>query len=288
MAKKNTAKDQKELQKQTVNADGTIIYSTAKMEEDTSPDLTIEQKLESLYCLQLIDFKIDEIKTIRGELPLEVQDLEDAVVGLQTRIENYNTKIDDLKSAISNLNVKIEEANNLIEKYEAQQMNVRNNREYDSLSKEIEYQTLEIQLAEKRINENKVIIERLEHHIDVAKKDLAQEKEDLKVKKSELDGIIVETEKEEKDLTKKSEEQSKVIEERLLNAYKKIRGNVRNGLAVVSIERDACAGCFNKIPPQRQLDIKMHKKIIVCESCGRILVDDTIADKVKESMEAKK
>ncbi len=288
MAKKNTAKDQKELQKQTVNADGTIIYSTAKMEEDTSPDLTIEQKLESLYCLQLIDFKIDEIKTIRGELPLEVQDLEDAVVGLQTRIENYNTKIDDLKSAISNLNVKIEEANNLIEKYEAQQMNVRNNREYDSLSKEIEYQTLEIQLAEKRINENKVIIERLEHHIDVAKKDLAQEKEDLKVKKSELDGIIVETEKEEKDLTKKSEEQSKVIEERLLNAYKKIRGNVRNGLAVVSIERDACAGCFNKIPPQRQLDIKMHKKIIVCESCGRILVDDTIADKVKESMEDKK
>ncbi|MGI6718231.1 MAG: zinc ribbon domain-containing protein [Bacteroidales bacterium] len=286
MAKKNITKDQNELQNQTVNTnENVIVYSSSKKEEDTSPDLTIEQKLESLYCLQLIDFKIDEIKTIRGELPLEVQDLEDAVIGLQTRIDNYNVKIDDLKTAISNLNLKIEEANNLIAKYEGQQMNVRNNREYDSLSKEIEYQTLEIQLAEKRINENNVVIERLEHHIETAKKELSQEKEDLKAKKSELDSIIVETEKEEEDLNKKSEKQSEVIEERLLTAYRKIRSNVRNGLAVVSIERDACGGCFNKIPPQRQLDIKMHKKIIVCEACGRILVDDTIANRAKESMD---
>jgi uncharacterized protein len=260
-----------------------VIIENASEDSNSAikPDVTIEKKLESLYALQLIDSKIDNIRTARGELPLEVQDLEDAIVGLETRIDNYKTEIAKHTELINEQNTKIAEASSLIKKYSDQQMNVRNNREYDSLTKELEYQNLEVQLSEKKIKDNSTAIEKLKLNIEIANKNLAQEKEDLAGKRSELDSIIVETENEEKALLALSEEYGSYIEQRLLTAYTRIRKSVRNGLAVVPIERDACAGCFNKIPPQRQLDIKMHKKIIVCEFCGRILVDSDIANEVK-------
>lgn len=260
-----------------------VIIENASEDSNSAikPDVTIEKKLESLYALQLIDSKIDNIRTARGELPLEVQDLEDAIVGLETRIDNYKTEIAKHTELINEQNTKIAEASSLIKKYSDQQMNVRNNREYDSLTKELEYQNLEVQLSEKKIKDNSTAIEKLKLNIEIANKNLAQEKEDLAGKRSELDSIIVETENEEKALLALSEEYGSYIEQRLLTAYIRIRKSVRNGLAVVPIERDACAGCFNKIPPQRQLDIKMHKKIIVCEFCGRILVDSDIANEVK-------
>lgn len=260
-----------------------VIIENASEDSNSAikPDVTIEKKLESLYALQLIDLKIDNIRTARGELPLEVQDLEDAIVGLETRIDNYKTEIAKHTELINEQNTKIAEASSLIKKYSDQQMNVRNNREYDSLTKELEYQNLEVQLSEKKIKDSSTAIEKLKLNIEIANKNLAQEKEDLAGKRSELDSIIVETENEEKALLALSEEYGSYIEQRLLTAYTRIRKSVRNGLAVVPIERDACAGCFNKIPPQRQLDIKMHKKIIVCEFCGRILVDSDIANEVK-------
>ncbi|MCK9303046.1 MAG: C4-type zinc ribbon domain-containing protein [Bacteroidales bacterium] len=260
-----------------------VIIENASEDSNSAikPDVTIEKKLESLYALQLIDSKIDNIRTARGELPLEVQDLEDAIVGLETRIDNYKTEIAKHTELINEQNTKIAEASSLIKKYSDQQMNVRNNREYDSLTKELEYQNLEVQLSEKKIKDSSTAIEKLKLNIEIANKNLAQEKEDLAGKRSELDSIIVETENEEKALLALSEEYGSYIEQRLLTAYTRIRKSVRNGLAVVPIERDACAGCFNKIPPQRQLDIKMHKKIIVCEFCGRILVDSDIANEVK-------
>lgn len=260
-----------------------VIIENASEDSNSAikPDVTIEKKLESLYALQLIDSKIDNIRTARGELPLEVQDLEDAIVGLETRIDNYKTEIAKHTELINEQNTKIAEASSLIKKYSDQQMNVRNNREYDSLTKELEYQNLEVQLSEKKIKDSSTAIEKLKLNIEIANKNLAQEKEDLAGKRSELDSIIVETENEEKALLALSEEYGSYIEQRLLTAYIRIRKSVRNGLAVVPIERDACAGCFNKIPPQRQLDIKMHKKIIVCEFCGRILVDSDIANEVK-------
>ena len=247
-------------------------------------DITIEKKLESLFKLQVIDSKIDEIRIVRGELPLEVQDLEDEVAGLETRIENYKKGIKEANDMISSQKVKISDSQNLMKKYEDQKMNVRNNREYDSLNKEVEFQGLEIQLSEKKINESLATIEHLKSNIEVSTQELTDKKDNLSVKKNELDGIIVETENEEKKLVEKSKECQKFIEPRLLAAYERIRKSVRNGLAVVQIERDACAGCFNTIPPQRQLDIKMHRKIIVCEFCGRILVDDDIANKVREEL----
>jgi uncharacterized protein len=260
-----------------------VIIENASEDSNSAikPDVTIEKKLESLYALQLIDSKIDNIRTARGELPLEVQDLEDAIVGLETRIDNYKTEIAKHTELINEQNTKIAEASSLIKKYSDQQMNVRNNREYDSLTKELEYQNLEVQLSEKKIKDSSTAIEKLKLNIEIANKNLAQEKEDLAGKRSELDSIIVETENEEKALLALSEEYGSYIEQRLLTAYTRIRKSVRNGLAVVPIERDACAGCFNKIPPQRQLDINMHKKIIVCEFCGRILVDSDIANEVK-------
>ncbi len=242
--------------------------SKAKTEE-----ISVEEKLRALYELQQIDSKIDKIRTVRGELPLEVRDLEDMVAGLETRITNYTEELKALEDSISEKKNVIKDAQALIKKYESQQSKVRNNREYDSITKEIEFQNLEIQLAEKRIKEYKVNI--------IAKKAIAEESEqelegrakDLKIKKKELDEIVAETEKEETALIKKSKNSEALIEERLLNAYKRIRANVMNGLGLVTVERDACGGCFNKIPPQRQLDIRTHKKIIVCEHCGRILVD---------------
>jgi len=245
--------------------------------KNSSPDkFSVEQKLRALFDLQNFDSEIDNIKTVRGELPLEVQDLEDEIEGLATRVKNFNTEIKGLDDFISTKKLEMKEASTIIKKYEKQQKNVRNNREYDSLTKEIEFQNLEIQLCEKKIKEYQTTIESKGEVIGQAKSDLKERKDDLKYKKKELDEIISETEKEEKKLQKKSSSAAKIIEERLLIAYQSKRNNAKNGLAVVPVERSSCGGCFNKIPPQRQLDIRLHKKIIMCEHCGRILVDPEI------------
>ncbi|MDD5571139.1 MAG: C4-type zinc ribbon domain-containing protein [Bacteroidales bacterium] len=256
-----------------------VIKSVSKAEEKI--DTSIEGKLKALYKLQQIDSKVDKIRTVRGELPLEVQDLEDEVEGLETRVQNYTDEANALLASITEKKSFITECKALIKKYETQLKNVRNNREYDSLTKEIEYQNLEIQLAEKRIKENKANIEAKNEVIEKSNKIIRERKSDLKVKKAELDDIITETEKEEHVLLSESKSNERIIEEMLLNAYKRIRKNARNGLAVVTVERDACGGCFNKIPPQRQLEIRQRKKIIVCEYCGRVLVDPIIAGTVK-------
>ena len=205
-----------------------------------------------------------------------MQDLEDVVAGLETRFENYSAESKDLEQQVIEKQNAIKDHKANIKKYEAQLGKVKNNREYDAITKEIEFQNLEIQLCEKRTKEYKAIIFSKEDFLSKAEEDLKDKKKDLKVKKSELDEIIEETQKEEEDLMIQSEKRGKEIEARLINAYRRIRSNSRNGLAVVPIERDACGGCFNKIPPQRQLDIKTHKKIIVCEHCGRVLVDPNI------------
>ncbi len=250
-------------------------------------EVSVEQRLTALYSLQQIDSQIDKIKIVRGELPLEVEDLEDEIAGLETRIANFQEDKDKFEQFITEKNESIKESNALIKKYTEQQMNVRNNREYDSLTKEIEFQNLEIQLSEKKIKEAKFRIDGIVADMKDANEKLEMRQQDLTAKKSELTGIIAETEKEEDELVKKSQQNEELIEERLLTAYKRIRTNARNGLAVVQIERDACGGCFNKIPPQHQLDIKLHKKIIVCEYCGRILVDEDIAKKYAQENEKK-
>lgn len=258
--------------------------STVQAQDDSEETIiSIEKKLVALYHLQQIDSQVDRIRIVRGELPLEVEDLEDEVVGLETRITNFDQEIDSLKNQIAEKEQLIKDSKALIEKYEAQQMNVRNNREFESLNKEIEYQGLEIQLAEKHIREHSNNLALKKEEIEKAKAELDERRADLDVKKNELADIVSETEKEEKQLTVQSKNHQKVIEERLLNAYQRIRENARNGLAVVMVERDACGGCFSKIPPQRQLDIKMHKKIIVCEYCGRILVDPAIVEAAQMS-----
>ncbi|MBN1950427.1 MAG: hypothetical protein JW801_04440 [Bacteroidales bacterium] len=241
-------------------------------------DISVEEKLRTLYQLQVVHSDIDKIRTLRGELPLEVQDLEDEIVGLETRINKYKEEVKSLEQNITAKKNEISEAEGLITKYKDQQNNVRNNREFDSLSKEIEYQTLEIELCEKRIREFTVLIKEKNEVIDSSKAVFEERSKDLEDKKSELDEIVGDTKKEEEELQNSSNAYETKIEERLLSAYKKIRKNARNGLAVVSVERDACGGCFNKIPPQRQLDIKSRKKIIVCEYCGRILVDADILE----------
>jgi len=237
---------------------------------------TVEEKLKALYALQKIDSKVVKIQTIRGELPLEVQDLEDEIVGLETRINKHTDEFNDMETGISEKKNLITESKASIKKYETQQMNVRNNREFDAITKEIEFQNLEIQLAEKRIKESEANLENKTEIIKEAKVVLKERKKDLDHKKAELDEIKSETHKEEQALIKKSDKAAKIIDERLVTAYHRIRNNARNGLAVVAVERDSCGGCFNKIPPQRQMDIKNHKKIIVCEHCGRILVDIAI------------
>jgi predicted nucleic acid-binding Zn-ribbon protein len=239
-------------------------------------DASIEGKLRSLYELQLIDSKIDRIRTVRGELPLEVQDLEDSVAGLETRVNNLSEELKQLEDQINEKTQAIKDFKANIKKYEAQQGKVRNNREYDAITKEIEFQNLEIQLAEKRLKEYKIAVEQKSEIVEKSRVEFEERQKDLKSKKSELDEIIAETEKDEKELLKSSEVASANIEDRLLNAYKRIRSNTLNGLAVVPVERDACGGCFNKIPPQKQLDIKMNKKILVCEHCGRVMVDPNI------------
>lgn len=239
-------------------------------------EASIEEKLKALYTVQLIDSKIDRIRTVRGELPLEVQDLEDVVAGLETRLVNYTEEVNELEKQVSDKKNAIKDHQNNIKKYESQQNKVRNNREYDAITKEIEFQNLEIQLCEKRIKEFKATIASKKEFLDKAEGEVNDKKKDLKLKKDELDEIIAETQKDEVELQEKSQKYFKLIEPRLQKAYERIRSNSNNGLAVVPVERDACGGCFNKIPPQRQLDINMHKKIIVCEHCGRILVAGTI------------
>ncbi len=240
-------------------------------------DLSVEEKLKTLYQLQTTLSSIDEKRAMRGELPLEVQDLEDEIAGLDTRIEKIQNEIKDYQSAITMKKGEISEAQSYVDRYQKQLDEVKNNREYDTLTKEIEFQSLEIQLCEKKIKEALV-------RIDERNRDMEQAvalKEDRLValadKKSELDEIMQETREEEEKLKAKAKEYETKIEDRLLTSFKRIRKNARNGLGIVYVQRDACGGCFNKIPPQRQLDIKMHKKIIVCEYCGRIMIDPELA-----------
>jgi predicted nucleic acid-binding Zn-ribbon protein len=240
-------------------------------------DLSVEQKLANLYKLQTTLSEIDKIKTLRGELPLEVQDLEDEVAGLQTRMQNFSLDIKEIDTAIGQQRIKITDSNGLINKYKTQLDNVRNNREFDNLSKEIEFQGLEVELAEKRIREFTADSKMITEEIAKSKKALEERQIDLKSKKEELNGIIAETKIQEEQLREKAKQLETTIEPRLLGAFKRIRKSARNGLAVVYIQRDACGGCFNKIPPQRQLDIKLRKKTIVCEHCGRIMIDPQLA-----------
>jgi hypothetical protein len=247
-------------------------------------EVTVEEKLRALYDLQLIDSRIDEIRNVRGELPLEVQDLEDEVQGLKTRIDKLKTDVETVNYEITAKKNMIEEAKSLIKKYSEQQKNVRNSREFNSLAKEVEYQELEIQLAEKHIKEFKAQIEQKKELVTSTKEQLTERETHLKHKKGELDAILAETEKEEKALVKKSEEYEKIIEDRLLSAYKRIRHRVKNGLAVVPIERGASGGSFFTIPPQVQVEIATRKKIISDEHSGRILVDPALADEEQVKM----
>jgi predicted nucleic acid-binding Zn-ribbon protein len=243
----------------------------------TEKEITIEEKLFALYDLQKVVSKIDEIKILRGELPLEVQDLEDEIIGLSTRLEHFDAELKDIQANIASKKIEIEESRVKIDRYKEQQENVRNNREFDNLSKEIEFQTLEIELCDKRIREFTASKESktMEQKITIDK--LSERKLDLEQKKGELNEIVAETKQEEEKLREHAKEIELLIEPRLLTAFKRIRKNARNGLAVVYVQRDACGGCFNKIPAQRQLDIRLRKKIIVCEYCGRILVDQELA-----------
>ncbi len=247
-------------------------FASLQIAKGIDSDITMEEKLHLLYDLQTTDTQIDKIHLLRGELPLEVQDLEDDILGLQTRVENLKKEIKEQDTFVSQKKQDIVTSKSLIEKYEGQRNNVKNNREYDSLSKEIEFQGLEIQLSEKKINDGaKSLIEKKEA-LENANQSLKGREEDLANKRQELEVIVQETQKEEEELIAKSEAIQAKIDIRMLNAYKKVRENARNRMAVVTVKRDACGGCFNKIPPQRQMDIVMSKKIIVCEYCGRILV----------------
>ena len=240
--------------------------------------ITVEDRLKALYQLQMIDSEVDKIRIVRGELPLEIEDLEDLLAGMQTRLDKLNSELDVVNNEIlakKNANL---DAEALVKKYEKQLKNIKNNREFSSLTKELEYKTLEIQLNEKQMSELNAKTLHKDEVINEVKAQVADKEEELAVKNKELAAIIKETEKEEKVLLKKSEKAQEVIEERILKSYTRIRSKVANGLAVVSVDRNACGGCFNQIPPQRQLDVQMHKKVIVCEHCGRILVDSNILD----------
>ncbi|GIM53651.1 zinc ribbon domain-containing protein [Capnocytophaga cynodegmi] len=249
-------------------------------------EITVEEKLRMLYDLQLIDSQIDELQNVRGELPLEVSDLEDEVEGLKNRLSKFKEELEHLQSGIAEKRNVIEEAKILIKKYNTQQKNVRNNREYNSITKEIEFQELEIQLAEKRIKEGKAQADQKKEAIKQVEEKKAQREAHLKHKKEELDSILAETEKEEAFLRQKAEEYSEQIEGRLLTAYRRIRGSVVNRLAVVPVERGASGGSFFTIPPQVQMEIAARKKIITDEHSGRILVDLALAEEEKEKMEA--
>ncbi len=244
----------------------------------TEKEITIEDKLKALYELQQVDSKIDELRVLQGELPGEVKDMGDEVEGLKTRLQNIENDIKTLETQISEKRVQIENANSTINRYKEQQENVRNNREYDNLTKEIEFQNLEIELCQKRIKEYSVALESRQNDKAKTITDIEERTVDLNHKKAELNDILTETKEQTEALVIRAQElEQKVEDERLLTAFKRIRKNAHNGLAVVTVERDACGGCHNKIPAQRQLDIRLRKKIIVCEYCGRILVDADMA-----------
>ena len=245
--------------------------------QSADKEYTVEEKLYTLYQLQTIMTDIDKIKTLRGELPLEVQDLEDEIAGLETRLQNYHADIEDIKVDIADQKHRITECKSLIDRYTAQLDNVRNNREFDNLSKEIEYQGLEVEFSEKKIKEFTEEIRNREREINELKQVSEGRRADLQQKESELDRIIAETKQDEEKLRERAKKLEVTIEPRLLTAFKRIRKGARNGLAVVTVQRGACGGCFNKIPPQKQLDIKLRKKIIVCEYCGRIMIDPELA-----------
>ena len=240
-------------------------------------DLSVEERLKALYQLQTTLSAIDEERALRGELPLEVQDLEDEIAGLTTRVEKIKNDIKDFEDAVRQKKAEIAEAQASVERYKSQLNDVKNNREYDTLSKEIEFQTLEIELCNKKIREANTKVEEKTADLKTAEEQIVDRRQALEEKKNELDEIMDETRAEEERLKEKAKELEVKIEPRLLASFKRIRKNARNGLGIVYVQRDACGGCFNKIPPQRQLDIKMHKKIIVCEYCGRILIDPELA-----------
>ena len=235
--------------------------------------ISVKDKLKALYELQKIDSSLDKIRIVRGELPLEIEDLKDDIAGLKARLEKFNLELSKINEDIVENKNTVSLANELIKKYEKQLKNIKNNREFNSLTKEIEYQNLEIELAEKKQKENQAKILHKKEIINACQEQVDEKQAELDLKSNELDSIVKETEKEENTLIKKLKKAEKLIDDRLLNRYKTIRSKVSNGLAVVSVERDACGGCYSQIPPQMQLDIKLHKKIIVCEHCGRILID---------------
>ena len=240
-------------------------------------DLSVEERLKTLYQLQTTLSEIDEKRALRGELPLEVEDLEDEIAGLTTRIEKIQNDIDEYQRAVAQKKGEIETAKASVERYKSQLNDVKNNREYDTLSKEIEFQTLEIELCNKKIKEANYKVEEKKAELEQNQTIIEDRRQALDMKKAELDEIMEETRAEEEKLKTKVKELEVKIEPRLLTSFKRIRKNARNGLGIVYVQRDACGGCFNKIPPQRQLDIKMHKKVIVCEYCGRILIDPELA-----------
>ncbi|MBQ5775792.1 MAG: hypothetical protein IIW06_02155 [Bacteroidaceae bacterium] len=246
-------------------------------EKTKEKEYTVEEKLKSLYELQTLHSEIDRIKTLRGELPLEVKDLEDEVAGLETRIEKFQENISASRKDINSYNEEIQVSKNKIERYKAQLDEVRNNHEFDKLNKEIEFQDLSIQALQKKIREANNAITRRTEEMEQCRENLDDRQKMLVEKKAELNDIVAETKQDEEKLREKVKAVEAVVEPRLLQAFKRIRKNARNGLAVVYVQRNACGGCFNRIPPQRQLDIKMHKKIIVCEYCGRIMVDPKLA-----------
>ena len=249
----------------------------ATKKDNTSADMSVEQKLKNLYSLQTKLSEIDEIKTLRGELPLEVQDLEDEIEGLSHRLHKYEEEIEHIKGDIAHKHESIKEAQEMMTRYQSQLDDVRNNREYDNLSKEIEFQSLEIELLRKKINDAERLINLKTGDLEKGRAALESRQQDLDQKKAELDEIVADTKADEEKLREKAKAIETTIEPRLLTAFKRIRQSSRNGLGIVYVQRDACGGCFNKIPTQRQLDIRMRKKIIVCEYCGRIMIDPELA-----------
>lgn len=258
------------------------------MAKKEAKEMSVEQKLQALYELQTTLTAIDEKRALRGELPLEVQDLEDEIAGLDTRIEKIDTEIKEFQSAITMKKGEVQEAQANLERYNNQLNEVRNNREYDSLSKQIDYERLEVELCNKKIKEATDQVAYRTNDLEIAKTEREERQKDLDEKKSELEDILAETREEETMLKERAKDLEVKIEPRLLSSFKRIRKSARNGLGIVYVQRDACGGCFNKIPPQRQLDIKMHKKIIVCEYCGRILVDTELAGVKVENGKAEK
>lgn len=258
------------------------------MAKKEAKEMSVEQKLQALYELQTTLTAIDEKRALRGELPLEVQDLEDEIAGLDTRIEKIDTEIKEFQSAITMKKGEVQEAQANLERYNNQLNEVRNNREYDSLSKQIDYERLEVELCNKKIKEATDQVAYRTNDLEIAKTECEERQKDLDEKKSELEDILAETREEETMLKERAKDLEVKIEPRLLSSFKRIRKSARNGLGIVYVQRDACGGCFNKIPPQRQLDIKMHKKIIVCEYCGRILIDPELAGVKVENGKAEK